>query len=493
MFPTVNAPNATWRYGSQAACLLSRRTSEAGEPGLGSGTVGGSPTPITAPGECRAALGLTARGVGDPIPPSQRRATTGISAMPLAAIWSRRSARRTLDAGRVSAKQASGRHGVRLATRPFVVRPSTTVGAQVMEAEWSREWRNVSFVEGLGSPVALCRQDVGPEPEPLTRYERCCRRKADRGESAVVRVNHAGDRPRCFTRNSNDGEVLPAALRGVLDHDLNVLRADGEVAVVDNLNAVPRHLLAVHSLVVEVTKPHLKPGASRSTRAVHLPDERGGRHEHAHDADDYCPRSPGHGEQSFISGTLRSMLEEIPESLRQLAQGESRGLDEARLVKRLRAAWVTDINPYRHLGPGFHGVVLWFGEFPISIDNIWEESTSPVADALDDAVELATKFDLLRRLHSALQDMDQVARAARTLAEAKTAWDARDNSGVSEDDPAPSARPARRDHRDGPRHHVCASLHGRPRTPPAFVATRQAPRDPQVANGAAAQRGCPRG
>ena len=106
---------------------------------------------------------------------------------------------------------------------------------------------------------------------------------------------------------------------------------------------------------------------------------------------------------------------EIPESLRELARGESRPLDEDQLVRRLRAAWVTSIEPYRRQGPGFRGLVLMFGDFPISIDNIWTESTSPVADALDEAVEIASKYDLLRRLHSAWMDMDQIIHAARAL------------------------------------------------------------------------------
>jgi len=62
---------------------------------------------------------------------------------------------------------------------------------------------------------------------------------------------------------------------------------------------------------------------------------------------------------------------------------------------------------------------MFFADFPISIDNIWSDSASPLADALDEAVAVAERWDVLRRLHSALMDMDQVAHAARELVTAK--------------------------------------------------------------------------
>ncbi len=113
------------------------------------------------------------------------------------------------------------------------------------------------------------------------------------------------------------------------------------------------------------------------------------------------------------------MLSEIPESVRVLATGESRQFDEASVLRRLRAVWVTRIEPYP--GRTFTGLTLWFGDFAISVDNIWVESSSPVADALDEAVRVAERWDLLRRLHSAWMDMDQIIHAARALLDAEEA------------------------------------------------------------------------
>src|SRR4051794_36704042 len=110
------------------------------------------------------------------------------------------------------------------------------------------------------------------------------------------------------------------------------------------------------------------------------------------------------------------MLTELPESLRTLAGGESRPINEAEVLARLRAAWATDIVLYD--GEGFRGVTVWFDDFPISIDNIWGDSDSPVADALDEAVAVAQKRDLFKRLHSALMDMDQILHATHVLIEA---------------------------------------------------------------------------
>lgn len=110
---------------------------------------------------------------------------------------------------------------------------------------------------------------------------------------------------------------------------------------------------------------------------------------------------------------------EFPESLRELARGEGRPLDEEAIVRRLARARVERIEPYPV--PGFGGVKMTIGNTLLSADNIWAASSSPVADAMDEAVVLAEKWDLLRRLHSALMDMDQVAHAARELAAAKKA------------------------------------------------------------------------
>lgn len=113
------------------------------------------------------------------------------------------------------------------------------------------------------------------------------------------------------------------------------------------------------------------------------------------------------------------MLSELPASLHDLAAGESRRIEETSVLRRLRAAWVTRIEPYP--GRTFTGLTIWFGDFPISIDNIWVESSSPVADALDEAVRVAEKWDLLRRLYSAWMDMDQIIHAARALLDAEEA------------------------------------------------------------------------
>ena len=78
--------------------------------------------------------------------------------------------------------------------------------------------------------------------------------------------------------------------------------------------------------------------------------------------------------------------------MRVAADGETRPINEATVVRRLQAAWVTDIRPYP--GQTFNGLILLFGDFPISIDNIWGESLSPVADAIDEAVSIAEQWDL---------------------------------------------------------------------------------------------------
>lgn len=114
-----------------------------------------------------------------------------------------------------------------------------------------------------------------------------------------------------------------------------------------------------------------------------------------------------------------AVLPEPPYSLRRLAEGESRQIDETAVLRRLRAAWVTRLEPYS--GRTFSGLTMWFGDFPISIDNAWSESSSPVADAVDEAVRIAERWDLQRRLHSAWMDMDQIVHATRALMNAAEA------------------------------------------------------------------------
>lgn len=75
---------------------------------------------------------------------------------------------------------------------------------------------------------------------------------------------------------------------------------------------------------------------------------------------------------------------------------------------------MTELDLYP--GPGFNGLLMVAsGGMPVGIDNIWAESSSPVADTLADAVRIARDYDLFRRLHSALMDMDLLVALARDL------------------------------------------------------------------------------
>ena len=111
------------------------------------------------------------------------------------------------------------------------------------------------------------------------------------------------------------------------------------------------------------------------------------------------------------------MVSEIPEWLVDAAERGSRPLDWETILRRLQAAFVTDITPYAD--DEMTGLTIWFEDFPITIDFLRPDSSSPVADAVDEAVEVAHEWDLLRRLHSALMDMDQIVHAARQLLDSK--------------------------------------------------------------------------
>jgi hypothetical protein len=103
-----------------------------------------------------------------------------------------------------------------------------------------------------------------------------------------------------------------------------------------------------------------------------------------------------------------------------------RAPSEDAVIRDLARAGVRELDVYD--GLGFRGLVLVAsGGTPVAIDNVWADSSSPVADALDEAVCLARSFDLLRRLHSAWMDMWLISTAARDLLDEKTArrkaWD----------------------------------------------------------------------
>jgi hypothetical protein len=105
----------------------------------------------------------------------------------------------------------------------------------------------------------------------------------------------------------------------------------------------------------------------------------------------------------------------VPEWLFGRADGEGRPVDGRELEGRLRYAGIEKLelrgdeerpDAIVFQGPGLSG---W-------VEVRWDETGTPVADAVAELVEFVTPFQELRRMHAAMQDMDQVAFAARALA-----------------------------------------------------------------------------
>jgi hypothetical protein len=104
-----------------------------------------------------------------------------------------------------------------------------------------------------------------------------------------------------------------------------------------------------------------------------------------------------------------------PLKLIELLETEPNSIDFEKEMRRLRAAGVQELTLE---GPEDRPLTLsWHGPGLVGYaDIVWEESDSPVGVAIISSATDLLKFDLLRRLHSALWDMEMAGDAAADLA-----------------------------------------------------------------------------